>query len=317
MAMESAALAMEAAAAQGLGVDADVRAAIRESCDQLVLQMRGEFKAEIAQAQLGGARVSLIEENINMLKEDLAKQLRLIQSQTGAVLQQNIDKADMVCNVIDQKLRESETTINEQKERIDNIINGMNEEVRKFEESRQQMQAWSLKIEEALTSSDARMDQKGVEIFNECRDKLQAWTLGMEANIGQSSKDLEAKCRTAFDEILAQVSNQKEFLRQVENKNLQTGVAGGAGTGSGSGRGSSNSKLSPKDVRVDKLAEKIDVIEFRRWQKTVELQLEHCFGKRPMEELILALRHTREPITSGEDERQRQPQDPPLRVGIR
>ena len=94
----------------------------------------------------------------------------------------------------------------------------MNEEVRKFEESRQQMQAWSLKIEEALTSSDARMDQKGVEIFNECRDKLQAWTLGMEANIGQSSKDLEAKCRTAFDEILAQVANQKEFLRQVESK---------------------------------------------------------------------------------------------------
>ena len=51
-------------------------------------------------------------------------------------------------------------------------------------------------------------------------------------------------------------------------------------------------------MRVDKLAEKIDVIEFRRWQKTVELQLEHCFGKRPMEEVILALRHTREPITS-------------------
>ena len=57
--------------------------------------------------------------------------------------------------------------------------------------------------------------------------------------------------------------------------------------------------MTPKDVRVDKLADKIDVIEFRRWQKTVELQLEHCFGKRPMEEIILALRHTREPITSA------------------
>ena len=37
----------------------------------------------------------------------------------------------------------------------------------------------------------------------------------MEANIGQASKDLEAKCRIAFDEILAQVASQKEFLRQV------------------------------------------------------------------------------------------------------
>ena len=77
MAMESAALAMEAAAAPGLGAE-EVKAAIRQSYDQLVLQLRGEFKAQIAQAQLGGARVSLIEENINMLKEDLAKQLRLI-----------------------------------------------------------------------------------------------------------------------------------------------------------------------------------------------------------------------------------------------
>ena len=161
------------------------------------------------------------------------------------------------------------------------------------------MQAWSLKVEEVLASSDSRMDQKSAEVFNECRDKLQAWTLGMEGNIGQSSKDLESKCRVAFDEILAQVANQKEFLKQVEGRILQIGVAGGAGTGFGSGRGSSNSELSPKDVRVDKLADKIDVIEFRRWQKTVELQLEHCFGKRPMEEIILALRHTREPITSA------------------
>ena len=121
----------------------------------------------------------------------------------------------------------------------------------------------------------------------------------MEGNIGQSSKDLESKCRVAFDEIMAQVASQKDFLKQVEGRILQTGVAGGAGTGLGSGRGSSNSKLSPNDVRVDKLADKIDVIEFRRWQKTVELQLEHCFGKRPMEEIILALRHTREPITSA------------------
>ena len=62
-----------------------------------------------------------------MLNVDLAKQLRLIESQTGSVLQSNIDMADMVCSVIDKKLRESEATINEQKERIGNIINGMNE----------------------------------------------------------------------------------------------------------------------------------------------------------------------------------------------
>ena len=67
---------MEAAATHVAGVEADLRAAIRGSCNQLAIQLRGE---------LGGARVSLIKENISTLKDDLAKQLRLIESQTGAV----------------------------------------------------------------------------------------------------------------------------------------------------------------------------------------------------------------------------------------
>ena len=138
--MESAALAMEGAAAPSLSSEV-VHAAIRQSCNQLVVQMREEFKAEIAQAQLGGVKVALIEENIAMLRTGLEGQLTMIKSQTGSILEDNINKADKVCIVIDTKLQESEATITEQKERIDNIINGMNEEVRKFEENRQQMQA--------------------------------------------------------------------------------------------------------------------------------------------------------------------------------
>ena len=156
--MESAALAMEGAAAPGLTGE-EVNAAIRQSYNQLVLQMCEEFRAEIAQAQLGGAKVALIEENIAMLQAKLEEQVMLIKSQTGSVLEDNIAKADRVCIVIDTKLRESEATIAEQKECIDNIINGINEEVRKFEENRQQMQAWSLKVEEVLRNEALRVKE--------------------------------------------------------------------------------------------------------------------------------------------------------------
>ena len=80
----------------------------------------------------------------------------------------------------------------------------------------------------------------------------------------------------------------------VERRILETGAAGGAGTGRTS---QPSSRLSPKDVRVDKLSEKADLSEFRRWQRTIELQLEHCFSKPHMDEIILAIRHTTEPIT--------------------
>ena len=54
-------MAMEAAATHVAGVEADLGAAIRESCNQLAIQLRREFDVKIAEAQLGGARVSLIE----------------------------------------------------------------------------------------------------------------------------------------------------------------------------------------------------------------------------------------------------------------
>ena len=48
---------------------------------------------------------------------------------------------------------------------------------------------------------------------------------------------------------------------------------GGAGTGS-----DRQVKLDRKDCRVDKLDEKADVIEFRQWIRTVELQLECVYN---------------------------------------
>ena len=64
-------------------------------------------------------------------------------------------------------------------------------------------------------------------------------------------------------------------------------MAGGAGTG----RASPSTKLTTKDVKVEKINEKADVVEFRRWQRTIELQLENVFGKTHVEDLIIGIRH--------------------------
>ena len=74
---------------------------------------------------------------------------------------------------------------------------------------------------------------------------------------------------------------------------MASGEAGGAGTG----RASPSTKLTTKDAKVDKLIEKADVAEFRRWQRTIELQLENVLGKTHIEDLIIGIRHQRFPIT--------------------
>ena len=105
--------------------------------------------------------------------------------------------------------------------------------------------------------------------------------------------ELEGRCQIEFTSQISKIESIAAFAQECEKKITATGVAGGAGTGRAS---PSTTKLTTKDVKVDKLIEKADVAEIRRWQRTIELQLENLFGKIHIQDLIIGIRHQR-PIT--------------------
>ena len=196
---------------------------------------------------------------IQNVKARLEEQIELGCAQTGAVLAQNLKRAEEVAGVLATHIQNAETEVSTQKERFDGIIVGMNQELSRLESERQVFQNYTVSLEGIL---DAK--------FN----------------------DLEGKCKAAF-EVQDQANERfKEWIGDAEGRILETGVAGGAGTGAFQ----NGAKLSTKGCRVERLSEKADHTEFRKWIKTIEIQLEHVFGKTHMEELILAIRHTKTPL---------------------
>ena len=75
----------------------------------------------------------------------------------------------------------------------------------------------------------------------------------------------------------------------AEDKCARVGVMGGAGTGTG--------KVDIKDVAVRDLSEKADAADLRKWQRTVELQLEACYDMTNFDLMVEKIRHERTPIT--------------------
>ena len=112
------------------------------------------------------------------------------------------------------------------------------------------------------------------------------------ASLELKFNELESSCQIEFTLQMHKIA----FAQECEKQITATGVAGGAGTGRGS---TTTTKLTTKDVKVEKLIEKADVAEVRWWQRTIELQLENVFGKTHIEDLIIGIRHQRSPITSS------------------
>ena len=79
----------------------------------------------------------------------------------------------------------------------------------------------------------------------------------------------------------------------AEDKCARVGVMGGAGTGTG--------KVDIKDVAVRDLSEKADAADLRKWQRTVELQLEACYDMTNFDLIVERsdMRGRRSPQTRG------------------
>ena len=91
---------------------------------QLVLaQVRELIEAqqeEMKQSQ--GARFNLIDEEIQHIKTKVEEQIEIGRVQTGAVLSENLSRAERVVDVLANHIQKAESEVTAQKERIDGVI---------------------------------------------------------------------------------------------------------------------------------------------------------------------------------------------------
>ena len=100
-----------------------------------------------------------------------------------------------------------------------------------------------------------------------------------------SFADPNQRCQFKFE-------SHAKLVADAEAKFVATGALGGAVTTK-----SASAKLATKDVKVGKQTESASQADFRKWQKTIEYQLDHVFGKMHIEDLILGICKINAPIT--------------------
>ena len=105
---------------------------------------------------------------------------------------------------------------------------------------------------------------------------------------------LKPRCKANFTELVEKLKTEftstRKYIDSVERKISSSGVTEGLGTGGPDKK----TKLSAKDCPVSKMAEKMDVLEFRQWLMTVERQLESACGMVGIDAGMEKLRFTRE-----------------------
>ena len=127
--------------------------------------------------------------------------------------------------------------------------------------------------------------------MNETRDKNNADT---DARFKVLIAELNAYATSMETRLAAEFDSTKKFVTEIEDRIRRTGVAGGTDTGGHAGK---KSKLTTKDCPVMKMQEKINMLEFRQWMVTVELQLESAHDMAGVDKLFEKLRFVRDPIT--------------------
>lgn len=158
-------------------------------------------------------------------------------------------------------------------------------------------------IEKLQGDTVQRIESDVNRMIQETQDKMEKIVQGslitMEVQLKSKVQQLEDDTKTEFgnlrSDLTLEFSNHRQYMESVEPRIRALGVSGGAGTGAFTHGG--RSKLTQKDVKVEKLMDKPTTSDFRQWQKLIELQLDHVHGYENMEEIIDELRRTREPIT--------------------
>ena len=234
---------------------------------QVQEQIPGIVAGQVANqmaSQLGEIQTAIgqLKHRMDTADAALNQQVKLIQASTGSILQENLKKANDGVELLQAKINMAGTIAEDSQKRIDQLIKNVNSKYEAIE-----------------------AEQKKMEGFSESR----------VASLELKFNELESRCQIEFTSQIHKIESIAAFVQECQKHITATGVAGGAGTGRGS---TTTTKLTTKDVKVEKLVEKADVAEFRRWQRMIELQLENVFGKTHIEDLIMGIRHQRSPITS-------------------
>ena len=116
--------------------------------------------------------------------------------------------------------------------------------------------------------------------------------------------ELHANLVTKFAEQYQHNNEAASRIIAVETRLAAQGGFGGAGT-------DKPVKLDRKDCKVEKLEDKADVIDFRQWIRTIELQLESVYNWQFIDLIFQELRRTKskvsEDVRASDQEHQRQP----------
>ena len=223
----------------------------------------------------------------------LSSTLEQMRASTGQVFEDNLKKAEHYISTLTRHAAEADQKIAECQARSDTIISGVNVKLAELEEAKAEMR-------KRIEADRAEMMTQISTEFADVQSKIirvGEWKLEVDNKMATADGEIEKRCEVSFSNfesrVAAEIMSTKEFLRQTEERIKSTGVVGGAGTGNaGKGKGG----LTVKDLKVDKLGEKVDVSDFRHWMKLVELQLDHVYGYAHMEDVVDELRRTREPV---------------------
>ena len=90
------------------------------------------------------ARFKLIEEHVEKFQGELRESVQRIEQVTGGTLQNSIQRANEVTEVLDKRLKEYEHEINTGRERINAQVIELNQHKAMLVSTKEEMHAWSL-----------------------------------------------------------------------------------------------------------------------------------------------------------------------------
>ena len=172
----------------------------------------------------------------------------------------------------------------ESAQRASNTVHGMNQFVAQVASDKLEVAAWSQRIAEEQVKFDTQF-------------KLFESTIAtMHETTAEKEKALAEKLNRSFDAVESRLNDAfKNMTASAEAKFASMGVSGGAGTLGNMGK----TKVNIKDFAVVPLTEKADVHEFRKWQRTVELQLEACYDWKHFDLIVEKIRLEKTMITEA------------------
>ena len=179
----------------------------------------------------------------------------------------------------------------EAEQRSSNIIAGLNTVAAQVAADRVKVDEWSKQVEAATKLNDEHLRQ-----VKDLQDV-------MHVNIDEKEVALEAKLNKSFDMMQERMDNgfalSERKFKEAEVLISRANDAFNSVRNSG-GKGGTmmgDHKQSKKDFAVRDLSEKADVQEFRKWLKTVELQLEAIYDMKNFDLIVEKIRICQTAIT--------------------